>query len=77
MMGVARNRRSRLFESIRSNREKIGRAMDRLRDAMVRERPCICRGGNEIPSFLSAFLLNKPTLTSIVGSRYEPTESRL
>lgn len=38
MMGVGRNRRTRLFESIRSNREKIGRAMDRLRDAMVRRR---------------------------------------
>eukprot|EP00903_Cladosiphon_okamuranus_P018237 g16776.t1 len=33
-MGMARHRRTRLFESIRSNRKKIGRAMDRLRDAM-------------------------------------------
>lgn len=46
MMGVARNRRTRLFESIRGNREKIGRAMDRLRDAMVRRKmqsnPLLC-----------------------------------
>lgn len=31
-----RNQRTRLFESIRGNREKIDRAMSRLRDATVR-----------------------------------------
>lgn len=32
-----RNQRTRLFESIRGNREKIDRAMNRLRDATVRK----------------------------------------
>ncbi|CAM9400686.1 unnamed protein product [Pylaiella littoralis] len=33
-LGTARGSRTRLFESIRENREKIDRAMNRLRDAM-------------------------------------------
>eukprot|EP00752_Nemacystus_decipiens_P012347 g10945.t2 len=50
-MGMARNNRTRLFESIRSNREKIGRAMDRLRDAMR-------SGDDELAERLKAFIMH-------------------
>ncbi|CAN0022307.1 unnamed protein product [Ectocarpus sp. 12 AP-2014] len=46
-----RDRRTRLFESIRGNREKIGRAMNSLRDAMR-------SGDEELVERLKAFIMH-------------------
>ncbi|CAB1118246.1 unnamed protein product [Ectocarpus sp. CCAP 1310/34] len=48
---VQRDRRTRLFESIRGNREKIGRAMNSLRDAMR-------SGDEELVERLKAFIMH-------------------
>ncbi|CBN78468.1 hypothetical protein Esi_0121_0071 [Ectocarpus siliculosus] len=48
---VERDRRTRLFESIRGNREKIGRAMNSLRDAMR-------TGDEELAERLKAFIMH-------------------
>ncbi|CAM9637507.1 unnamed protein product [Ectocarpus sp. 8 AP-2014] len=48
---VERDRRTRLFESIRGNREKIGRAMNSLRDAMR-------SGDEELAERLKAFIMH-------------------
>ncbi|CAN0257729.1 unnamed protein product [Ectocarpus fasciculatus] len=48
---VERDHRTRLFESIRGNRDKIGRAMNSLRDAMR-------SGDEELAERLKAFIMH-------------------